>query len=297
MESLRSSQLKVETLDIFFNIPERLKCSLPCDNLSNSLITTTTGRLGPYFSTLKILSVSITDPMVDETKYDARDLSEGTEDEFTVGQCTPEAILSSRDRIANEKNYSALSSILELCPGLEELSIVAHPLDVSNDAEELASLQETMRDRYMHHLARALPVFQLRKLSLAGLCIDDTDLLTLLRSHISSLLEIDLADITLPEDSFQSVVAYITGGETRFVAIRFDIIREGKCWVNFRCPNDLEGEGLNLLDRGEVRRWGIERKGDVDYLSNERRLLGWSEWWEWTLEKQAREEEEGEGDV
>lgn len=280
MESLRSSQLKVQALDIFFNIPEQLKSSLPCNVLGNLDLN----KLGSCLSTLKSLSISITDPLVHETSYAVR------EDDalvFDIEQPTPD-ITTSRDRIANERFYSALASMVERCPSIEELSIVGYKRKYSDG--ELTRLQETMQNRHFHHLAHGSTLPQLCKLFLADLKVRDVDLLTFLRSHVSSLRELDLMSIALSEGTFRSVVDYATGRDTRFVKIRFQDIREGNGRIGFRC--DWDREQLDWPDHDIVHRWGTERKADIDYSVWGPAMLDMATIWEWTLEEPVWEEEE-----
>lgn len=289
MESLRSSQLKVQALDIFFKRPEQLECSVPCDVLSNTDLT----RLGSCLSTLEVFSVSITDPMVDETKYPDCSL-EGEEHDASVARNSPTFLaLSTHGRISRERNYAAISSMLQLCPRLQELRVVAYPLDCSEHAE-IARLQNLKRKRHMYHLARAPPLSQLRKFAVAGLNMHDADLLSFLQTHVSSLREVELVDIGITESSFRSIVEYITGRETaRLTKIRLENIREGNNLIHYHCDWEEEGVG-SVCDRDVVRKWGDQGRKHIDYFGEEFGVLGCAVIWEWTLEKRVREEEEDE---
>lgn len=214
---------EAEALDIFFAWHGQLATSLPCDNLANLIFARRT--LGASFSPLKVLSISITDPLVDDTKLDTQE-SDENEDDAAVSRLerrTPQASLS-RDIIANEKNYSALSEMLQLCPSLEELNVVGHKLDCLDS--ELRNLQETMRCQHLRYLSIATPLPRLRKLRLKRMEVKDNGLLAFLGNHSSSLREIDLTMIWLPEGSFSSVISYITGMDTRLEAIRLDCIKQ-----------------------------------------------------------------------
>lgn len=282
MESLASSKLKVEELDIFFGGSESLQCGLPCDEMARVDFS----ALKPPLAALKGFWISIADPMIDELEYEHTEC-EGEEE--TVVQRPPEqAMLSSLDILSNEKNYTALSSLLQQCPNIESLNIIAYHLDCSPKAiERLITLQKTQRTQHMHHLARTPPLPHLQNLSLADLTLHGTDLLLFLKLHISSLRRVSLNGIEiLPEGSFSSIARYLTtSSETNNLeTIRFLDNRQGgelDGWVYFRC--DSESEMMDLGDRDIVRKRGVEGRGDTDWFSLGEESLDWAQGWEWSV--------------
>ncbi|KAF2167030.1 hypothetical protein M409DRAFT_54245 [Zasmidium cellare ATCC 36951] len=205
MSCLRDSKLPVEGLDIFAKKPESLCCSLPCDTLNQ--LEWAVG-FGPSFTTLKSLSISISDPIADESEYHARKSGD-------PAQKVPfELIKQKRDRetlralILDEGNVSGLCEMLSVCHHLEELELSAYALERSDS--ELEDLQETMRRRYMDNLANhMMPLVQLRKLRIGGLSASQEDLLAFLRNHSSSLRGLELSSISIDRGSFAPVMLCI----------------------------------------------------------------------------------------
>ncbi|KAF2168044.1 hypothetical protein M409DRAFT_21490 [Zasmidium cellare ATCC 36951] len=278
MDGLRDSQLSLQALDIFHAWHEQVKASLACNNFGN--LDLAPSRLGTCLSTLKVLSVSMTDPVIEEPKYNV--LVPENERQW------PGPTIS-RAQIVDGGSYTALPKMLELCRGLEELKVVAFALDSSD--EELQELQKTMRRKHMHHLACATPLHNLRKLDLSCMPVQDTDILTFFANHNVSLRELELTEIRL-EGCFPSVVSYITGDSMALEGIRLENIHESHQYVLFQC--DWEHEGVVPGDRDVVRRWGLERKADISYFRWELALHPYPLVWYWTLEEPPPEDEDQE---
>ncbi|KAF2170819.1 hypothetical protein M409DRAFT_18792 [Zasmidium cellare ATCC 36951] len=268
---LRDTQVPIHLLDIFHKKPVSLACSMPCETLSPFDFNVPT--FAPVFSGLKTMLISVSDPIVCGDEYQAQGCGDPEQhlDFALVNQ--KRDLVPLRARIQDETSYSNFTKMLQLCQELLELDLSGYVL--LSTVHDLEDRKETMRAQYMHYMSRMPPLPHLRKLRLAGLPVNDHELVNFLKNHSTRLRDVELNNVSIERGSFKPVFYCLTGKHMSLEVIHLEDLTERDRLLQYEGEFEQKFTRISgdYARRNVMRRWGEDTKKEIEYYLYEGRSI------------------------
>ncbi|KAF1821592.1 uncharacterized protein K489DRAFT_251552 [Dissoconium aciculare CBS 342.82] len=179
--AISDTQLSLDQLVVFGNVPASMICGVPCETLSK--YQWTAPAYAQFTTNLKSLTLKFSDRVLDRRNMD------------------DEAM---KIVLAEDANSSGLRDLLASLINLEELHVSRYALfagerlsyDESEDHDPLHGSHRAVQRRQVHAILQAR-MARLRTLKLGGMNLDVSDLEAFLRAHRDSLRTISFDNIGL----------------------------------------------------------------------------------------------------
>ncbi|KAL4883401.1 hypothetical protein BJY04DRAFT_216225 [Aspergillus karnatakaensis] len=180
--------------------------------------------LGPLLGSLKGLAVSFSDRVIDESLKDLDIASDSADDSDEVEYDGTRAVEEIQAEASHASTFEGLRALVRACRGLESLELYRCDLRLINDR-----CIDYQRERFLHLIAKTVPLPPLKRLVLRGFHVRSADLLAILKRLRPTLVEPSLENITLlPGESFGSVFAYCTSESAGLRRLYLDDLVEVK---------------------------------------------------------------------
>ncbi|KAL5045977.1 hypothetical protein BDW71DRAFT_197984 [Aspergillus fruticulosus] len=254
--ALAASRMPVERLDIY-NCQQR--CSLACTELS--AIDFECKGLATSLATLRIISISYSDRIINVRKEDIGDTGDSADE---IDHDAP-AIDDFREdddievEACDEANFLGLARLLKLCSGLENLEL--HHYAIPLDSYPYFDLH---RDMFLQRIVATVQLPKLQRCTLRGLRVREVDLLEFLKKTTPAIKDFQMDMVRLASGTFSSIFDYCTSEHAGLERLYFnDLFAPGELEHAYydRDPGkprliNFDGPCSNMLDRigPEVRR-------------------------------------------
>lgn len=287
MPALAGSGLQVLRLNLF-NSEGFIRCSIASNELS--ILDFEDPGLQTCLRSIKSLSISLSDRIIDETDHDAKRTGDpGDEVDWSIAP-KPRAIEELRAEAADEKNFSGLARLVSLCSNLEELDLhffnMAIRILTSEDAKDEILLQR-LADITKGRLTN------LKKCRLRGFHVWEQDLLALVQQAPAlQSLTLDNMMLTATNDAeghFQTIFDHCTSEDAELKNMFFDDLFEHGRLVYFDAPGRPKfpsmggSRGTNTLKREGKK----DVRKPISYHFTEGRPLGSPQAYYWRERRRA----------
>jgi hypothetical protein len=265
--SLTASNMPIERLNIF-NDRRLQRCSLACNELGS--VDFKQKGLAISLASMKLLSVSVSDRVVFQSKKDMERSHDPVEDIESIDSETSDDeardIADMRAEAADECNFIGLANLLQLSSQLEDLKIHKYRLGMGVLNNRQADLH---LERLLQLAAEIDTPPKLRRIELRGLYVREEDLLAFIwRTGIRKLF---MYKVFMSSGSFRSVFDYCTSDAACMEELYFNELFEGHLNVYFDGPGRAQIPPLISADPGPgsdiLERVGAEVKRHITYRS------------------------------
>ncbi|KAK3669338.1 hypothetical protein LTR78_010800 [Recurvomyces mirabilis] len=256
MRALLQSGLQISALDVF---TKQERCSLACNEMSAMIPTD--GM--PSLSTLKSLSISLSDRLIEESHREAERTGDSADEiDWEVDDKGGRPHSELAKEAADESNYSGLIHLLISCPALEDLDLHQYSLKTRVPV----SLH---KERYLQRIAEQAPLSKLKSLTLRGFTARADDLLVLVRRPALRVLKLERLLLVAGSGNFQPIFKYCTGANSCYDELHFEDLYEGHVLVLFA---SIASGGL---ENATLRRSGVQEvRRPIVYQAREEEIVG-----------------------
>ena len=246
LAAVAESGIPVDQLDIFNNTE---RCSIACNELTS--IASGTSKLEIGLASLKALSISLSDRIIDETDLDAQRLGDPCEEiDYSVERVQRD-IHELKAEVQEEKNWTGLAELLQLCSQLETLTIHFYSLSF-----KVLQYQDLERHRLLRPVANDIDLFKVKFLSLQGMTIEENVLLTIIRR--SPIETLELENIVIVGGTFKTIFQYCTSNVSKLRYLSLEDLFEDRLIyfheADLRASTTSRRDTAALVRRGEELR-------------------------------------------
>ncbi|KAL4876750.1 F-box domain protein [Aspergillus karnatakaensis] len=220
---IEGSAIQLDHLGIF-NGENLQRCSLAANELSK--MDYTSGGLSKTFSTLKSLSISVSDRIIDTSQITAASTGDQA-DEVTWSDTAIERDMGRAMAEAREEdNFSGLVKLIQSCHQLRKLHIHHYLVNYRRIAQI-----NYPHERLLQRIADVQNLPPLEELILRGVYFREMDLVSILRRL--PLRKLWLEFTHLISGSYTSIFDYCTGESSSVDSVYFDELRQEDNLVHF----------------------------------------------------------------
>lgn len=188
--ALATSRLPIDKFDVFCGLQ---RCSLACNELSG--VDWKDQGLATSLASLKSLSISLSNRPIDETEEDRQRIDDPAEGMYVSFPLTKRPTQVVRSEASDEKNFTGLADVFQLCNQLKSLEVHYYCL---NGPTTIDPQHETLLQRMVE--ADKLPD-TLERCRLRGAYIREHDLLTFLEQ--TKLRNLSMEGVTISSGTFR----------------------------------------------------------------------------------------------
>ncbi|GIZ44701.1 hypothetical protein CKM354_000789200 [Cercospora kikuchii] len=226
MLALDAVSIRVQELKIFCNDFSG-NCSLQCVELSRC--DWQTNGIAIAFVNLEALSISVSDRILNETRYDVSstgDLIERLAAAPSTIKLLPN-LETLKTQATDGANFSGLGALLNVCKGLKQLDL--RRCEIRRSRRELDNYEILS---FLQHLTQAVHLPTLRVLALRNLDASEPDLLSFLKRH--AIKQLTLQKFGLASGSqWSAIFDYLTSKDAGLETLHLEDIFQNRFHVQF----------------------------------------------------------------
>ncbi|WPB05189.1 uncharacterized protein RHO25_009839 [Cercospora beticola] len=224
--ALDTVSLRVQELKIFCNDFSG-NCSLQCVELSRC--NWQTNGIAFTLANLEVLSISVSDRILNETKYDVSstgDLIKRLAAAPSTTKLLPNLGIL-KTQATNEANFSGLGALLNVCKSLKQLDLKR--CEIRRSRRELDNYEILS---FLQHLTQAVHLPTLRVLALRNLEASEPDLLSFLKRHAIKHLTLQKLGLA-PGSQWNAIFDYLTSKDAGLETLHLEDISQNRFHVQF----------------------------------------------------------------